>query len=156
MVEEKGISLSAYARHRGISPQAVSKEVQKGRLKRSVTLIEGRPRILAVAAADREWEASSRRPAAALPPGPKAAPPRPMRPAQRWAVMRMASGNVAVFLFDDAEAQHDREYEDQFVGAAHALTEPPPVGPDGLPEVFVEMSPNTARELAASLLEATE
>jgi hypothetical protein len=50
-----GISLSAYAKHRGVSKQAVSKAVERERLKQSVVIIDGRPRIANVELADREW-----------------------------------------------------------------------------------------------------
>lgn len=54
------ISLSAYARHRGASPKAVSNAVKTGRLKKSVTFSKaGHPKITDVVLADREWEAST-------------------------------------------------------------------------------------------------
>jgi hypothetical protein len=146
------ISLADYARHRRISPPAVTKAVKRGQLRASVELVNGQPKIRDIAQADQEWASNVRpRPAAHQPV--KGAAPRSMRPAQRWGVVRIASGNVAVVLFNDAEAVHDREYEDQFVGAAHGLNKLPPMGPDGYPDVFVEMGSHTARALAAALLE---
>jgi hypothetical protein len=48
-------SLSAYAKHRGCSKQAVSRAIAAGRLIRSVTKVNGRPVVRDFAAADREW-----------------------------------------------------------------------------------------------------
>jgi hypothetical protein len=52
------ISLSAYARHRGVTPAAVQKAVATGRLRASVARDDrGAPRIADVELADREWSA---------------------------------------------------------------------------------------------------
>lgn len=53
-------SLSAYARQRGVSVEAVSKAVAAGRLRESVVIVDGRPKIADVALADQEWEANTR------------------------------------------------------------------------------------------------
>lgn len=53
-------SLSAYARHRGVSVEAVSKAVAAGRLPTAVVLVDGQPKIADVALADQEWEANTR------------------------------------------------------------------------------------------------
>lgn len=50
-----GISLSAYAKRRGVSKQAVSKAVERERLKSSVAFVGGKPRITDPDLADREW-----------------------------------------------------------------------------------------------------
>lgn len=60
------ISLRAYARHRGVSPEAVSKAVKGGRIKEAVVFVRGAPKISDVEIADREWEANTR-PSAASP-----------------------------------------------------------------------------------------
>ena len=55
------ISLRAYAKHRaaaglpGCSPEAVSKAVKSGRLRDSVVLVDGEPKIADPELADREW-----------------------------------------------------------------------------------------------------
>ncbi len=54
------MTLSAYAKHRGVTPKAVSKAVAEGRLLASVVRVDGAPRILDAALADREWEQNSR------------------------------------------------------------------------------------------------
>jgi hypothetical protein len=56
----KPLSLRAYARRRGVSPEAVSKAVSTGRLRESVTTVDGAPKIADPEVADREWEANSR------------------------------------------------------------------------------------------------
>lgn len=65
------ISLRAYAKLRGVSPEAVSKAVSTGRLRESVVMVGGAPKIADPAAADREWEANTQQrvdqPAAAAP-----------------------------------------------------------------------------------------
>lgn len=53
------ISLAAYARMRGVSREAVSVAVKKGRLQASVGRLKGRPAIIDVDLADREWAAST-------------------------------------------------------------------------------------------------
>lgn len=53
-------SLRAYARHRGVSVEAVSKAVMAGRLKESVVVIRGKPKIANIEVADREWGANTR------------------------------------------------------------------------------------------------
>ena len=54
------IGIRAYARHRGVSPTAVSKAIKEGRLKRSVDHDHPRgwPQI-DIAMADQEWDANS-------------------------------------------------------------------------------------------------
>lgn len=49
-------SLSAYAKHRGVSRQAVSQAVKKGRLQTSIVMVDGQPTIPDFAAADAEWD----------------------------------------------------------------------------------------------------
>lgn len=53
-------SLRAYARHRGVSVEAVSKAIMSGRLKESVVVIGGKPKVASVEIADREWDANTR------------------------------------------------------------------------------------------------
>lgn len=53
-------SLSAYARHRKVTPAAVTKAINTGRLKDSVVLVEGRRKIGDFSLADAEWAAQSR------------------------------------------------------------------------------------------------
>jgi hypothetical protein len=86
------ISLRAYAKHRaaaglpGCSPEAVSKAVKSGRLRASVVLVDGEPKIADPELADREWaERSAPR---ILPPTPApasspATPPPPPPPPPR-------------------------------------------------------------------------
>lgn len=59
MSDAQETSFGAYARHRGCSRQAVSRAWKAGRLRQSVVLVEGRPTIPDVAAADREWAENS-------------------------------------------------------------------------------------------------
>jgi phage terminase Nu1 subunit (DNA packaging protein) len=59
------MAASTYARHRGVSPEAVRKAVESGRLERSIVIVRGKPKIIDVDLADREWEANTR---AARPP----------------------------------------------------------------------------------------
>lgn len=49
------MSLRAYAKRRGVSPEAVSKAVAEGRLVSSVVRVRGQPKIADAAEADREW-----------------------------------------------------------------------------------------------------
>lgn len=55
------LSLRAYARRRGVSPEAVSKAVSAGRLTASVVTVGGHPKIGDPELADREWEAHTQR-----------------------------------------------------------------------------------------------
>lgn len=59
MSEDTKTSFGAYAKHRGCSRQAVSRAWKAGRLKASVSLVEGRPTIPEFAAADLEWATNS-------------------------------------------------------------------------------------------------
>lgn len=53
-------SLTAYAKHRGITVQSVSRAVKDGRLTKSVTYdARGKPKIADVELADQEWAAST-------------------------------------------------------------------------------------------------
>lgn len=54
------ISLRAYARHRRVSAEAVSKAIAVGRLTASVTLVDGAPKIANAALADEEWARNTR------------------------------------------------------------------------------------------------
>lgn len=54
------MSLTAYARRRGVSAKAVSKAVAEGRLRASVVTVNGQPKIADADAADREWSANTR------------------------------------------------------------------------------------------------
>lgn len=60
MSDAKPTSLRAYARRRGVSPEAVSKAITSGRLRASVVMVRGAPKIADVDLADREWTASTR------------------------------------------------------------------------------------------------
>jgi hypothetical protein len=59
-VPRPGISLRAYARHRGVSAPTVSRAIRRGQLSQSVTWRDGIPSINDVAAADREWHGFER------------------------------------------------------------------------------------------------
>lgn len=61
------MSLRAYAKRRGVSAEAVSKAISVGRLKASVVLVNGAPKIADPDLADREWGANTR-PRVDLPP----------------------------------------------------------------------------------------
>jgi phage terminase Nu1 subunit (DNA packaging protein) len=56
------LSTSAYARHRGVSRQAVITSIQRGRLKDSVVQTDNGPKIVDVELADREWESGRKLP----------------------------------------------------------------------------------------------
>lgn len=53
------LSLRAYARRRGVSPEAVSKAIMSGRLRACVVQVNGQPKIGDAEIADREWEANT-------------------------------------------------------------------------------------------------
>lgn len=53
------MSLRAYAKRRGVSAEAVSKAVSTGRLRESVRLVGGAPKIADAQLADREWSANT-------------------------------------------------------------------------------------------------
>lgn len=54
------LTLTAYAKHRGVSKMAVSRAVKVGRLRESVTRDDrGRPQIADPAVADLEWDANT-------------------------------------------------------------------------------------------------
>lgn len=77
------MSLSAYARRRRVSVEAVSKAVERGRLRGSVVMVDGKPKIADAELADTEWQANTR-PRIDHPPPPaapkaKKRPPRPPR-----------------------------------------------------------------------------
>lgn len=60
MAKGSPMTLTAYAKRRGVSPMAVSKAVKAGRLRASVGRDgAGRPTIADPAVADREWAANS-------------------------------------------------------------------------------------------------
>jgi phage terminase Nu1 subunit (DNA packaging protein) len=56
---KKFVSLSAYAKRRGVSPNAVTKAIQSGRLRESVAMKGARQVIVDVELADREWAANT-------------------------------------------------------------------------------------------------
>lgn len=60
MANAKPTSLRAYAKRRGVSAEAVSKAITAGRLRDSVMMVDGAPKIGDVELADREWEANTR------------------------------------------------------------------------------------------------
>ena len=89
------LSPQAYANHRGVSLPTIRRAIRRGRLKKSVAMIDGFPRIVDVALADQEMEASAdhtttppavrerveaRPPKAAPTPAPAPRPPPPARP----------------------------------------------------------------------------
>jgi hypothetical protein len=49
------LSLRAYARRRGVSPEAVSRAIERGRLRESVVRVGGAPKVANPELADREW-----------------------------------------------------------------------------------------------------
>ncbi len=53
------LSLRAYARRRGVSAEAVSRAIAKGRLQASVVRVNGAPKIADPEMADREWAANT-------------------------------------------------------------------------------------------------
>jgi len=54
------IAASSYARHRGVSPEAVRKAIESGRLDQSIVIIRGKPKVRDIELADREWAANTR------------------------------------------------------------------------------------------------
>lgn len=54
------MSLRAYASRRGVSAEAVSKAITAGRLRQSVVMVDGIPKIGDPDIADREWEINTR------------------------------------------------------------------------------------------------
>lgn len=67
------MSLRAYAKRCGVSPESVSKAVADGRLQESVVRVGGAPKIADPDLADREWEANTRKRVDRR--GPSAGPP---------------------------------------------------------------------------------
>lgn len=65
------MSLSAYARRRGVSVEAVSKAVERGRLHGSIVMVDGKPKIADPELADTEWQANTRPRIDQPPPVPK-------------------------------------------------------------------------------------
>lgn len=53
------LTASDYARHRGVSPAAVSKAIESGRLKHCLVNANGKVRITSAAMADLEWDANT-------------------------------------------------------------------------------------------------
>jgi hypothetical protein len=111
----KPTSLRAYARLRGVSPEAVSKAVMSGRLKESVVIVGGQPKIGDVGLADREWEANTQ-PRADLPlpssspkPPDDEAPPAPGVPPYNVsrAIREAAAARRENALADMAEIERD-------------------------------------------------
>jgi hypothetical protein len=76
------MSLSAYARRRGVSVEAVSKAVERGRLRGSIVLVDGKPKIADPELADHEWQANTR-PRIDHPPPPKKPAPKKPAPASK-------------------------------------------------------------------------
>lgn len=58
--KSKPVSLRAYARHRGVSAEAVSKAVKDGRLSESIVMVDGAPKVFDVDLADLEWRSNTR------------------------------------------------------------------------------------------------
>ena len=54
------MSLRAYARRRGVSAESVSKAIEAGRLRETVVIVGGQPKIADAEIADREWAANTR------------------------------------------------------------------------------------------------
>jgi hypothetical protein len=158
------ISLASYARHRNISTAAVSKAVKRGRLVESVSWVDGVPKIGNVAAADAEWTAKTnyqRCPArsASSTPGRKWIPVGELRPSVRFAVCRSRRGSI-ILVSLESEAVHDVDPVDNFVDGAFTATDPESAlkaNQARFPEdelLFSEMTPDTARALAAALIGA--
>ena len=93
------LSLTAYAKRRGVSAVAVSKAVKRGRLRESVVTVDGQPKIADPELADREWAENTRqrgdqatRPdveaATPEPEAPKPERPEPVRPSQSDGAVR--------------------------------------------------------------------
>lgn len=74
------MSLTAYARRRGVSAKAVSKAHAAGRLRASVVMVNGQPKIADPELADKEWEANTRPRIDHPPPAVSAAPSKRPRP----------------------------------------------------------------------------
>lgn len=53
------VSLRTYAKRRGISHEAVRQAIKTGRLKKSVVMVKGEPKIADEALADKEWAANT-------------------------------------------------------------------------------------------------
>lgn len=49
------IALAAYARHLGITPQALQVAINRGRLHRSLVIVRGKRKIRSIEQADKEW-----------------------------------------------------------------------------------------------------
>lgn len=81
MAKTKPLSFLAYAKRRGVSSEAVRKAHSDGRLRESVVMVNGKPKIRDPEVADREWDANTRpradRPAAGRRPQSPPAPPAP-------------------------------------------------------------------------------
>ncbi len=95
------MSLSEYARRRGVSVEAVSKAVKAGRLRGSIVTVDGKPKIADAELADHEWEANTR-------PRIDHPPPRPAPPPPAKEPKKRRRSNAA----DEPEAEPDGDESD--------------------------------------------
>lgn len=115
------ISLTAYAKRRGVSPVAVSKAVTTGRLTASVVRDErGAPKIADPDLADREWAANTR-PRIDHPPAPAAEGPPPAPRSRRQS--RHAVPMAAVAEDDDPARPRVPDYNESRARREAALAD---------------------------------
>lgn len=107
------MSLRAYAKRRGVSPEAVSKAITARRLRKSVTMVGGQPKIADPALADREWSSHTQ------PRVDQAAPRDPPEYLAHRTAREGASARLAAAQAELAE-MHLRERKGELVDAEQA------------------------------------
>lgn len=97
------LTASDYARHRGVSPAAVSKAIESGRLKHCLVTSNGKVRITSAAMADLEWDANTNQ--AKAPPASGSAT-LPLEPAEESMSFNAASTAEKVWKSKLAELEY--------------------------------------------------
>jgi phage terminase Nu1 subunit (DNA packaging protein) len=114
------VSLSAYARRRGVSIPAIQRAIKERRLEASVAMVNGKHKIADVALADREWTERTR-------------PARVDRPGQVAAAAALAEPVTGpprrVVFVEDEELAADLEVE----AGPRFDDEPEPAADSGIP-----------------------
>lgn len=112
-MSDESVTLTAYAKTKGVSTEAVSKAVRVGRLSRSVVFdAKGKPRVIP-ALADQEWTANTdsaqQRVPAVPPPRPAAPEPEPGPPEQKTATFQQARTMREAYMARLAKLEFDEK-----------------------------------------------
>jgi hypothetical protein len=145
------ISLGAYARHRNVSVEAVSKAVRKGKLSKSVRIVDGRPKLVSIEAADAEWATTTR------PRFPAPTPAPPCLPSESALVGRRGDRVALAFMESKAPRTDHGIQAGAFLDGAQLETSTSPIDESDYSlesplQLFTMMDRSTARALAAALL----